>query len=99
MIKTLIVSGLILVGFSSYAGSGEKTACFHVEGMTCATCSLTLKAAVKKLDGISKVEASVENKNAIVDFDPKKTNANSIGKKIDSVGYKSTKRECSNVEG
>ena len=85
----------------AYLQAGEKgqKACFGVEGMTCATCSLTLKAGVKKLKGIASVEASVEKKDAVVNFDPTKTNAAAIQKKIDSIGYNSTVKKCSKSKG
>lgn len=67
--------------------------------MTCATCSISLKAAVKKLDGIANVEASYDKKNAVVSYDSSKTSAEAIGKKIDSVGYKAKKKECAKLEG
>ena len=65
----------------------------------CLKCSDDVQAAVKKLDGIAKVEASVEKKNAIISFNPKKTTSEAIGKKIESVGYKSTKQRCSKIGG
>lgn len=81
------------------ASEKSQTVCYTVEGMTCAACTITLKAAVKKLDGIAKVKASFENKNAVVSFDPKRTSPEEISKKIDSVGYKSTNRQCLKSEG
>lgn len=95
MYKVLLALTIILMGFLSHAEPKNDNACFAVEGMTCATCSLTLKAAVKKLDGIVKVEASVDDKSAKVEFDPVKTNKEAIGKKIDSVGYSSKPKQCS----
>jgi mercuric ion binding protein len=62
--------------------------------MTCAACTVTLKAAVKKLDGIRKVTASVEDKNAVVTFDVSKTNSEAVKSKIDSTGYKATVKQC-----
>lgn len=76
------------------AHAEDQQACFGVEGMTCAACTVTLKAAVKKLDGIKKVTASVEDKKAVVTFDVSKTNAESIKSKIDSTGYKATVKQC-----
>ncbi len=95
MHKISLVLTTLLMGFYSYAESKNDKACFAIEGMTCATCSLTLKAAVNKLDGIAKVEASVDEKSAQVEFDPTKTNKKAIGKKIDSVGYTSKLKQCS----
>lgn len=79
----------------SYADSGTKKACYKVEGMTCRTCSLTLKTAINKLDGIIKVDASVNENSAMVEYNPQKTTIEAIGKKIDSAGYRSQVTECS----
>lgn len=72
----------------------SMTACFNVEGMTCATCTVTTKVAIKKLDGIESVEVSLDEKKTIVHYNDDKTNAGEIKKKIDSVGYKATHQEC-----
>ena len=98
--KKLLI-GIALVGFSSLGHSAEKEgkACFHVEGMTCVTCTLTLKTAVKKLNGIKSVDASVENKSAIVSFDPKQTTKKQIKEKINLTGYKASSKSCEENKG
>jgi len=89
---------LLSLGFVmevSQAGVDVEKACFHVEGMTCAACSLTLKTSVQKLKGIESVEASVEERFAKVVYDPRLTTLDAIKSKIDSVGYKATvKTQC-----
>ncbi|MBP9708589.1 MAG: heavy-metal-associated domain-containing protein [Oligoflexales bacterium] len=71
-----------------------QKACFNVEGMTCAACTVTTKAAIKKLDGIESIKVSLEEKKAEVQFNDTKTNSNAIKKKIDSIGYKATQLQC-----
>ena len=95
MISVLV----ILFSGSVMAKEMSQTVCYAVEGMTCATCAITLKAAVNKLDGIVQVDASVKKKNAIVKFDPKKVSPEAISEKIDSVGYKSNQKQCLKAEG
>jgi len=99
MKNIIILSPLLFMGLASTTYADTKTACYQGEGMTCTTCSLTLKVAVKKIEGIVKVDASVEKKNAIISYDSKKTNTKTIGKKIDSTGYKSTPMACPNTKG
>lgn len=74
-------------------------ACFEVLGMTCTTCPLTVRSAVKKLKGINEVTASLEEKNAVVDFDSQKINTIEIKKAIDGVGYKAIPQECKKKKG
>ena len=74
--------------------SGTQKACFNVEGMTCAACTVTTKAAIKKLDGIERIKVSLEAKKTEVQFNDTKTNSDAIKKKINSIGYKATQLQC-----
>jgi mercuric transport protein len=96
--KYTALSILTLAGLVTSNAWADK-ACFDVQGMTCATCGLTVKSAVKKLNGIKEVTASVEKKNAVVQFDSKQTNVEAIRKAIDNVGYKATPQDCKKIEG
>jgi copper ion binding protein len=60
-----------------------------VEGMTCSSCNTAVEIAVKKLDGVERVKADFQHKNAIVEFDPEKVEVNKITEAIDKLGYKS----------
>ncbi len=84
---------LSLVSSPGFAATTQKS-CFDVSGMTCAACAITLKTAVKKLKGINSVKASVEEKDAVVEFDPNGTSIDEIKKAIDSTGYKATNKQC-----
>lgn len=77
----------------------SKIACFKVVGMTCATCSTTLKASVKKLNGINSVSASSDEGSAEVSYEPSKVSSKTIQKNINSVGYKATERACQESKG
>lgn len=71
-----------------------QTCTFKVTGMTCASCSVTLKAALKKLDGVQNVAVSVGDDSASVTFDPGKVTTKDIVAKIDNVGYKAELNQC-----
>ncbi len=85
---------IILIGFSQIALAETKNACFNVEGMTCVTCTVTTKAAVKKLNGIKDIQVSLDEKSAVIKYDDALTSSDEIKKKIDSVGYKATSKQC-----
>jgi copper chaperone CopZ len=85
---------IIFIGFSQIALAETKNACFNVEGMTCATCTVTTKAAVKKLNGIKDIQVSLDEKSAVIKYDDALTSSDEIKKKIDSVGYKATSKQC-----
>ena len=97
--RKIAMATLIFASVGATNAAWADKACFDVQGMTCATCGLTLKSAVKKLNGIQDVRASVEKKTAIVRFEPKQTNVEAIQGAIDNVGYKATPKECKKIEG
>lgn len=74
--------------------SNKKICTYEVSGMTCESCTVTLKIGVKKLNGIQQVFASVGKKNAIVTFDPAKTDSEEIKQAIDRIGYKAVLKQC-----
>ena len=59
-----------------------------VEGMTCEHCVQTIKDAVIKLIGITKIEIDLQNKIVAVNFDQEHTNVESIKEKMISAGFK-----------
>lgn len=93
----IFVAVVAISGLSGFARADK--ACYDVQGMTCATCGVTVKAAIKKLNGIQEAKASVEKKNAVVQFDPNQTSVEAIEKVIDETGFKATVKECQAVEG
>ncbi len=93
--KALFMAASIFALSSTALAKGDtQTSCYDVDGMTCAACEGTLKAGVKKLDGIKKIVASVETGDAKITFDAKKTNAKEIKAAIDKIGYKAKAKQC-----
>lgn len=72
------------------AVAANHTATLKVEGMTCASCSVTVKTAAKKLDGLATIEVDVAAGKATVTFDGAKVTAEQIAAKITDAGYKTT---------
>lgn len=96
----LLIGALVIATLASGCGAEEpstevlaaatRTATFKVEGMTCASCSVTVRTAVGKLDGIGTVDVHVTAGTATVTFDPDKTTAVAIGQVITHSGYTAT---------
>jgi copper chaperone CopZ len=97
MTKIFLATIVTTMGITSPAYADK--ACFAIEGMTCATCGVTVKSAINKLQGIQTVKVSVERKNAMVEFEKGKANSETIKKSIDDVGYKATPLDCKKIEG
>lgn len=70
--------------------AASATATLHVEGMTCASCSVAIKTALGKLDGVASVTVDVEGKMATVTYDPAKVTPDAIAKKVSELGYPAT---------
>jgi mercuric ion binding protein len=76
--------------------AAEKIACYKIEGMTCATCSITIKTAAKKVDGVTKATVDTKNETAKVTFEDSKTSSVKISQAITNSGYKATEQTCVN---
>lgn len=75
------------------ADASHETAVFQVKGMTCSGCEGGVRMAVKKLDGVVKVEASYKEGTARVVYDPRKVKPEEIRKAIEKLGYQAQLQE------
>jgi len=102
---TLIVASVIVVAFaalniSSYAFPGSpapvsqsptfQRIVIPVEGMSCATCEVAVRHALKRIDGVKSAHVSVATKTATVDYDAAKTNTEQLVAAINSTGYRAS---------
>jgi mercuric ion binding protein len=83
-----VFSGLILLSPAAYADS--KIVTLSVPGMYCEMCPATVSKALRKVDGVEKVAASYETKEAVVTFDDAKTSVAALQKATTNAGYPST---------
>jgi len=82
------VVAVILMASPAWAGS--KTITLNVSNMTCATCPLTVKLALTKIEGVSKAVVDFDKKQAVVTFDDAKTSTAALIKATTDAGYPST---------
>lgn len=85
---------LALVGLSAaFLGStfaAPQTVTLSVPGMTCSACPITVKTALKKVDGVSKTDVSFQKLEATVTFDDAKTDVQALTKATGDAGFPST---------
>lgn len=81
---------LFVAAISTSVWAATKTVTLNVPGMTCPTCPITIKKALNKVPGVSKVAVSYEKKQAIVTFDDARTDAKALMKATTDAGYPST---------
>lgn len=88
-IKNLIVIAIAALAFAAPAWASIRTVTLNVSGMTCPACPITVKKALEKVPGVSKIEVRYEKKQALVTFDDAKTNTDALVKATTDAGYPS----------
>ncbi len=68
--------------------STDKAIEIHTSGMTCTGCEKTIKAKVKKIEGVRDVIADFKSNTVKASYDPGRTNPEAIKEAITSAGYK-----------
>lgn len=66
-----------------------------VEGMTCATCPVTVQTALRDVDGVYEAEATLEPPEAVVRFDPDRTSVEALTQTTKNVGFPSASKSSS----
>lgn len=69
------------------AEATETIAQFSVENMTCATCPISVRSAMRRVDGVISVEIDTETNIATVAYDPALTTTAEIAAASTNVGY------------
>lgn len=72
------------------AWSSPRTVILSLPTMDCAVCPITVKKALGKVDGVSRVEVDFGKRQAIVSFDDAKTSAEALTRATKDAGYPST---------
>ncbi|WP_159472423.1 cation-translocating P-type ATPase [Dyadobacter sp. 3J3] len=58
-----------------------------VTGMSCAACAVSVESMLKSTSGVENVGVNYANQSALVEFDPKSTNLESLDKVLQGIGY------------
>ncbi|SRR6266487_4984761 len=104
LIATVIVLGFAALNISRYViasapasgpaqtqlANGLNRVVIPVEGMSCATCEIAVRHALKHVDGVENARVSVATRNATVDYDSAKTNQQQLVNAINSTGYRAS---------
>ncbi len=88
--KSLLAAAAALLLLAGPAWAAPKTVTLAVPGMTCATCPITVKKALTKVAGVTKVDVDLDNLQAVVTFDDAKTTVAALTKATTDAGYPST---------
>ena len=74
------------------AVAADRTVALDLPGMDCALCPITVKKALSRVSGVSKVAVSFEKKEAAVTFDDARTSVDALRRATANAGYPSTAR-------
>ena len=102
LIATIVVFGFAGLNVSRYvlasappsaqtqtqAANGLSRVVIPVEGMSCATCEIPVRHALRRIDGVKAAHVSAATKTATVDYEPAKTNPEQLIAAINSTGYR-----------
>jgi copper chaperone CopZ len=99
LITSAVVVGFTALNFSSYIFAGPpplaaiptanlRRVIIPVAGLTCVTCEIPVRGALKRIDGVRFAYVSAATQNATVDYDPAKTNPEKLVAAINSTGYR-----------
>jgi mercuric ion binding protein len=69
------------------AAAKQQTVALNVPTMDCATCPITIKAALAKVPGVSKVKVSYEKREAVIVYDDAQASVADLKKATADVGY------------
>lgn len=81
------VAAMVLTG--GVAAAAEQTVTLAVEKMTCASCPYIVRQALTRVPGVSNVEVSFEQRQAVVTFDDAKTDVAALTKATAAAGFPS----------
>jgi mercuric ion binding protein len=73
---------------SQYVQAAIKTVKLEIEGMTCGQCAASINTALKKVDGVRKIDITFEKKGGTVEYDPAKVTEKTIVEAINKTGFK-----------
>ena len=87
--KTLLAVLLAALVLIAPAWASPQTVTLNVAGMTCPVCPITVKKALEKVEGVSKVDVRFEKKQVLVNFDDAKTKTDALVKATTNAGFPS----------
>jgi copper chaperone len=64
-----------------------ETTTIKVDGMSCGGCVKSVTGVLTALDGVAKAEVSLEQKQAVVEFDAAKVNRAQLAQVIEEAGF------------
>jgi len=90
---TKLLAALMLTFISMPVTAADQTVTLSVPAMNCAACPITVKKALSKVPGVSKIEINLDKREATVTFDDARTSIDALTHATGEAGYPSTLTE------
>ena len=85
------MSAVLLALAMGGAGAAEpQSATLAIEGMTCASCPITVKKVLKKITGVTEASVDYKTGEAKVRFDPEKVQPEQLARAVTGIGFPAT---------
>lgn len=88
--KKLATVVALAATLSSPVWAATKTVTLSVPGMDCPVCPITVKKALVKVDGVTKVDVDFDKRQAVVSYDDARTSVEALTKATTNAGYPAT---------
>lgn len=76
-----------IVESETFRPADEKEVTIPIEGMSCMSCVGRIKKTLSALEGVNEVKVSLQERNAVIKYDPEKITAKELQKSINDMGY------------
>jgi mercuric ion binding protein len=93
LMSLLMFAPLAATALQPAAATGApatQTVTLAVENMSCAACPITVRKALEKVPGVTKVKIDFDAKTATVAFDPAKAEVEDLTRATTDAGYPSS---------
>ena len=74
-------------GVATANSAGARSAHLAVSGMSCASCGVTVRLALRRLDGVFGVNVDAAHGRVVVQYDPAKVTPDRLAQAISDAGY------------
>ena len=87
-LATILSAAMLALGAGALAA--EQTVTLAVKNMTCVSCPYIVKQSLTRIDGVKAVDVSLEEKQAVVQYDDTKINVEALITATTNYGFPSS---------
>lgn len=93
VVRAALVAVVGLASAVDVAGAEPAGTTLSIQGMTCGGCAAAVKIQLKRTEGVTDYQVSLEKAEAKVTYDPAKTTPERIAESVSKTGFKASVKE------